>query len=231
MNFRLIKQPKTILLFALAVALLGSISYGGYRYWQSRQVVPEPQEPPTVEELKPTPVTEPTADSNWNLYTNKEYGFSVEYPAGWGVAEKDISEKRDSLQVARDRIGFDLENVGYISVYVFESPPEESLEEWINQNKVLMKLSSLANVPNYPQSQVGGSPTFVVYSPRDSQVPDAVTAAFKKENYIFKIGHGRLGASVGESLGWNIYEHFLRTLEFEGTKGIPDRLPEFPMGF
>jgi len=230
MNFQTTKQTKFILLI-LTVALLGGVFYGGYKYRQSKQVAPEPQEPSVVEGLKPTPVTQPTDDLNWNLYTNKEYGFSVEYPAGWEVEEKEISGKRNSLQVARNRIGFDLENVGYISVYVFEVLPKVSLEEWVNQNKVLVELSSLASVSDFPQGQFGGVPTFVVYSPGDSQVPDAVTAVFKKGIYIFKIGHGRLGATVSESLDWNIYEHFLRTFEFENTGNIPDKLPTFPMGF
>ena len=231
MNFQLTKQTKFILVSALTVALLSGVSYGGYRYWQSKQAVPEPPESSVAEEPKPTPITEPTDDSDWNLYLNKEYGFSVEYPTGWEVAEKNISEKGYSLQVARGRIGFDLDNVGYISVYVFEAPPEESLEEWVDKNKVLIELSSLASVPDHPQGQVGGVPTFVVYSPRDRQVPDAVTAVFKKGTYIFKIGHGRLGASVGEPLDWSIYGHFLRTFEFENTESIPDNLPTFPMGF
>lgn len=233
MNLKLSKQSKIILLSLLSLALLGGVSYGGWRCWQSKQVATEPQKPYIIgEQPSPPsiPITKPTDDPNWNLYINEKYGFSVEYPAGWKVKEEIISRSREPEYVARDIIDFRLEGSGYLALYVFEDS-HMTLENWVEFNKVLLELSSLAQTPIKPNSRIAGNAAFTVFSPTDQYAPASVVSAFKGGSYILRTLHGRVGSAVGEPLLWDIYEHFLRTFEFEGTENIPDELPKFPMGF
>jgi len=226
MNFQITKQIRPILLFAFAVTLLGGVSYGGYRYWQSRQAIPKSQTPPNVEEPKPTPITKPTDDPNWNLYTNKEYGFTVEYPTGWGVSESFSDASRGDKRRMKSWIKFVKTSSASIMISVWEMP-EANLLEWSMENESLI-VSGGAGVPDSINATIGGSPTLVMYSP-PGQVPSAVVALLKCKNFIFKISH--FTPKNENPLLWDIYEHFLRTFEFENTENIPDKLPEFPMGF
>jgi len=225
MNFLLTKQTKTIVISALAIALLGGVSYGGYTYWQSQQVVPEPQEP-LIEEPKPTPITEPTEDPNWNLYINKEYGFSVEYPADWAVSESVQNISGSDKHRMASWIKF--VKMGSVSIMISVwNTPEAALLEWVKEKSALI-VSGGAVVPDKPNAEIAGLPTVVVYSPF-GQAPSAVTAVLKSGNRIFKVEH--FTPKNENPLLWDIYEHFVKTFEFENTESIPDKLPTFPMGF
>ncbi len=225
MNFLLTKQTKTIVIFALTVALLGGVGYSGYQYWQSKQAVPEPPESSVAEEPNPTPITEPTDDPNWNLYINKEYGFSVEYPTGWEVEEKKISKAGAPEYVARNKISFEAVGEGYITIYAMRT--DLGLMSWSNKFYELLS-SSVGALPSNPNAGLAGRDALIVYSP-PNQAPSKVIVALREGSYIFTLEH--FTPKNENPLLWDIYEHFVRTFEFENTESIPDKLPTFPMGF
>ncbi len=75
--------PKIILLAVLGLGLLASSAYAGYYY--GTQQVQESEEP------TPTP-TIPIAEdetTDWETYTNKNYGYTIKYPADWTKEELD----------------------------------------------------------------------------------------------------------------------------------------------
>lgn len=223
MKIQLTKQTKIVLLLIFGIALLGGFSCGGWGYWRSKQTVLEPQAPP-VEKPKPTgmptPVTRPTDDPNWNLYINEEYGFSVEYPAGWDIKEES-NGFFEGTTTLRDL------SLGTLWVLVDKDPVlgvlDWSAERW--DTLVLEK----EDLPEELNAALAGTSSLVGYSPPGGQGWASVFAVFKKGGYIFVLKNKAVGR--GDPPLWSIYEHFLRTFEFEGTKDIPDKLPNFPMGF
>jgi len=233
MNFQLTKQIRPILLFALTIALLGGVSYGGYRCWESRK---RSQKPPVGEPGKPyiigeqpnppsEPITKPTDDPNWNLYTNREYGFSVEYPAGWKVREEIISRSGDPEYVARDKIFFKAQGGEYIDIFTHDT--SKDLLEWAREFHELLHRNA-NEIPPDTNAYISGLPALIVYTPF-GQAPADIITAFKSGRYVFTLEHATLKKE--NPLLWDTYEHFLRTFEFEGTENILDELPKFPIGF
>lgn len=97
MNFSTLKQTKTILTLALAVALLGCVFYGGYRYWQSQQVVSESQE---SEELSGENIVDqhfnPQGEEAYRIVKNEDgtqtytsflRKFRITAPIGWEIGD------------------------------------------------------------------------------------------------------------------------------------------------
>lgn len=114
MDLSTLKQTKSIILFAFAIALLGGVFYGGYRYWQSRQAVSEPQE---LEEISSGKIVDqhfnPQGEETYRIVENRDgtktfYNYYHKYkiiaPAGWAAAAtrktKDPDEVFASLQKA-----------------------------------------------------------------------------------------------------------------------------------
>ena len=222
MNLKLTKQSKIILLSLFGIALLGGVGYGGWRYWESRRPAAEPQSPV----VEPTPIIRSTDDPDWNLYISEEYGFSVEYPAEWEVKRSLPSVgHREDLRM-KSWIKFMKVGSAYAMISTWELPGADLLE-WSKENKNLL-VSGGAVLPAGANARVAGLPALVLYSP-PGQAPSKVTAVLKNGDYIFRIEH--FTPKNESPLLWDIYEHFLRTFEFEGTENIPDELPEFPMGF
>ncbi len=227
MSIQLTKQAKLSVFSVLTALVLGGILsfYVGYRYLHIDQSVSEAQEPSVAEDPKPTPITEPTDDPNWNLYINKEYGFSVEYPATWGVEEENISKAGAPEYVARAKISFGVAGEGYITIYTMRT--DLGLMGWSSKFYELLSSNAEA-LPPKPNAKLAGHNAFIVYSPSE-QAPSKIVAVLKKGDYIFTLEH--FTPKNENPLLWDIYEHFLRTFEFENTENIPDKLPTFPMGF
>lgn len=153
MNLSTLKQTEPIILFALAVALLGGVGYGGYRYWQSRQVVSEPQGPQEPVEEKAYEITD-NPDSSKTYYAYL-YNYKITVPEGWEVIPStfytsDLSMRRKDAPAVED-------------LFIRSRPAEkdrsfEKYLEWERQNIVEPRGEEV--IPQEPNFGFSGIPAY-----------------------------------------------------------------------
>lgn len=206
MGFQLTK-PIKILLLAIAVALLGGLAYGGYRYWQSRQGEP-----------KLTSTTKPTADPRWDLYINKENGFSVEYPSESMISEGQLSE------FGGDSISFSVASVMLFNISVKET--NKDLITLVEEGVTNVSNTTRPLLPNKPNATIAGVPAVVLYVADSRYSLVTIYAFFKRGGFFYNIQHF---VPSDKQIDWGMFEHVLRVFEFDNTKNLEDSIPGFPL--
>ncbi len=96
--------PKRVVIISLALLSLVVVSWWVFAF--NRQsptpmpAVPTPTATPTPE-LLATPTSDATAD--WQIYTNRQYGFSVKYPQKWSLDETKPNPPDLAVKIYPDR--------------------------------------------------------------------------------------------------------------------------------
>lgn len=215
--------PKIILATVLGFGLLVGAIYAGY--WYGAQQTQQVESPVAAYQLTPTPITEPTNDSNWNLYTNKEYGFSVEYPAGWEVSI--FTDNPDApTSVIRKAIGFkgplpegvEIKHPAYNYVWtvvdIWRNPAERPLLEWLEKDTFPGHYKDGkylgTPIPQTANVEVGGVPAFQGFYPESSQAYAHIETFFSYKDKVFRVLY--LESDGGKSR--DIYDRMLLTFRF-----------------
>ena len=146
MNFNLTKKTRLILVSALALALLGGVFYGGYRYWRSRQPAP------------------PTAIQEYTYYD--VLGGRIACPPDWHI----VRHSNDLTYFAVPHEGDDWDNPDewerllwvYTSFFPYVCTDEGSSCEEFKQAKFKEELGGLGHfdIPDAPNTQVSGIPAY-----------------------------------------------------------------------
>jgi hypothetical protein len=77
------------------IAVIVIVGLVGYFIWHNNSSVSQPQNPPCCKITAAATSTPSAADvSNWQMYTNQQYGFSFKYPQGWNV-QTDVSNSME----------------------------------------------------------------------------------------------------------------------------------------
>ncbi len=128
MNLLAAKQNKPILIFALAVAILGGVFYGGYRCWQGRQVVSKSQE---SEEVSDENIVDqhfnPQGEETYRIVENEDgtktfYNYHHKYkivaPVGWEALATRKTKDPDEVSASLRKADTAVEDIDYGSVEV-----------------------------------------------------------------------------------------------------------------
>ena len=176
MNFNLTKQTKPIVLFALTVALLGGVCYGGYRYWQSQQAVSESQEPEEpIEERAYEIIDNPDGNHTFVCY---KFGFEFNYPEGWEFSEKYSSVRYDD---------------GWVEIFSKDGERSVLISAWAPRDQTrypmlrdsLIEQDGLVGLSLEPNFAVAGLPAFKYGLLERSQASDVVQVVFESNDHVF----------------------------------------------
>jgi hypothetical protein len=179
-------------------------------YWKSVGA------PPVVVEEKPLVI--PTDDPNWNLYTNKKHGLSVEYPSGSIISEGQFSES------GGDSISFSIASVMLFNISVKEA--DKDLITLVEEGVVNVSNTARPLLPNKPNATIAGVPAVVLYA-ADSRYSLVTAYAFlKRGSFFYTIQHF---VPSDEQIDWRLFEHVLRSFEFDDIKDLEDSIPNFPL--
>jgi len=175
MNLPSLQQPKTLFLFALTAALLGILPYGGYRCWQSRQIIPEPQVP--AEEKAYEIVDNPDGSRTFVCY---KFGFKVTYPDTWEFSEKYSSFRYEAgaLEIFR---GSDQTDI------LFSVWAPRNQDRYPTLWESLVGQDGLAGLSPDPNFTVAGLPAFRYGLLERLQARDVEQTVFENDEHVFAI--------------------------------------------
>lgn len=92
------KSPffSSILLSLVMFVLGGGLVFGYFRFLKSEKVaVSQPTVSPTPS-LTPTPSPSPDVTTDWKIYKNATYGYSLRYPKDWEINAKNAEESTNA---------------------------------------------------------------------------------------------------------------------------------------
>jgi len=167
------------------------------------------------------PETVPTPSSDWRVYTDDRWGYSVKYPPDW-TARVELNNIGGPEYVVQRRVTFVGPEYAQVDIDVYENRTNLGLVEWCDayQQPLLPTTVQLSRQAN---ARIAGVPAVVVTSPEESQMPAKVAAILLKADKVFKVTY--ICADGGAAL--NIYTRMLSALEFPPTiKHTVDELPQ-----
>ncbi len=153
----------------------GGLVFAGYKLTQQR--VPELEEfniPPTAPSIVPEPAAPPEATSavdkdplsDWETYTNTDYGYQFQHPTDWSFSV-DITNEDPGTELYVIRQGIQSNDVDdyMVMVRAWDNPDELSLSEWIQ----FMKDSNALGLPSEgmdtsANARVGGNDALQFWS-------------------------------------------------------------------
>ncbi len=176
------KEDANKWLVVIGLILTGLLIGGGLvfaGYWLTQQRVPEFEE---FEEASPVPVepvtvpsASPSADlpeadedplSDWETYTNTDYGYQFQHPAGWSFSVDVTNEDPGTaLYVIRQGIQSNDVDDYMMTIRAWDNPDEFSLAEWVqfmrDSNALGLPVEEMDTTAN---TEVGGEDALQFWS-------------------------------------------------------------------
>lgn len=178
----LTKQFKIILLSILILTLLGGVGYGGWRYWESKQIMPEAQEPP---------VEEPTEEKAYEIIDNPDgshtficykCSYKLTYPDSWENIGKHSDAGFTAGWAEFVRRGNIPKEAIHISFYDF------SVGSYVNFRDYLVKTArtEMEDIPTEPNITVSKIAGYAFRSDAGGE-GNLLIIAIEKDDRAFKI--------------------------------------------
>lgn len=198
-------------LIGIIAAVLILVLTGSYFYINSNRN-PSTSLRAGTQNLSPTPTIDPTA--NRKIYTNSEFGFSLQYPSNWLTKELSREDKLKSIVFRPNDTSIKNEDWGMVSITVQENKNNITIDNYIN-NYLCYAPEICADANKAISITVGGVKAKKVINP-PAPVSSQVTVMIKG-NKIFTIWIG-LDKSLGELYSTRdkekIYDQILSTFKF-----------------
>lgn len=155
MNLSTLKQTKPIIIFALTLALLGGVSYGGYWYWRLRQPTSETQPPAEEPEKVYEIIDNPDGSHTFICY---KFNFKFDYPDTWEFSER-YSDLRGAT--GSDKVGaVKIRKKDGKDAIIFTAGVLRDKSRFPTFRDLVVHLSDKSEIPPEPNTTVGGVPAF-----------------------------------------------------------------------
>jgi len=180
-------------------------------------------------ECKPpeTPSAPPADDSNdWLTYTNDEFGYTFQYPAGAQITIND--EPKGGLSISGEGLGSEFWGVVHPSDREDYRPPEGAdLWQWLMDHYLVAD-------QRMPDERIAGTSAIHIRHARSSQSYAFDTYYFARAGQLYQLSIGH----SSETENWELDNRFLQSFQFIDLKptaseptAIPTALPIDPAAY
>lgn len=194
------KQIKVaIIIFIVLIAVLaGYYGYISFRKYIERVVVPQEEISRTDLGENQNPASEPAEKpkTSWKLYKNSDFGFEIQYPENWAVAEENIENVR-----GENTKGFFFKKPG--SDLRFAVLPRDGLSYGLPESGITTKIVISGSVGSQTQYILADGRRLLLVHPQ-----------YALFNWSGDIGRLDIMSSVGDPTGdFKIFNQMLQTFK------------------
>ncbi len=123
--------------------------------------------------------------TDWQTYTDIDYGFSFSFPIGW-QAETLYSDIYSSPEINHKRIALRDDTASLIYVSVWSLAEDQDMQEWLSLHQDHF-YSSQVTIPEGPNAVVAGQPAWFVISPAGEQLPGIAAVIMERDGLVYAI--------------------------------------------
>lgn len=147
--------------------------------------------------------------SEWNIYRNDKWGYSVEYPPDWTARITLENDATKPEYVIKEEVTFSSSGYGQITLHVWTNQSKFSLCQWFEKNKQWF-VGGEAEISKCTATGLELQ-AICVREPRTPQAYEALKCFFQKNNRVYQLMYNNSDESQSEG----IYGHMLATFAFE----------------
>ncbi len=166
----------TIAIIAVLALLFGATGgFFGFRYWDNLKTAAFSEKSPTS--ATPSAISESasaTDTSNWPIYSNAKYKFSIMYPTGWVASTTD--PQAEEIVFASNQESLAESPSGFRVDIVFQDSNGKTLKSWVEANSVTtnetkpIKEVTVSGKTAYQQEQTNIRPAVATYIERPDKI-------------------------------------------------------------
>jgi len=140
--------------------------------------------------------------TQWTVYEDSEFGFSLEYPASWDMSISLEHGHGSPEYVIRRRIAFEGLNGALVHVDIWANPEKLNLMDWLAQHDEFAVIPSPATISESANATIGGVPAVMTVA--EGAVP-MMTVVLANTSSVFRIEYVALDNGQAQE----IYQHML----------------------